>query len=102
MTCASKADVALRKPLDSRIYRCDQWGMERTIFCVQPYRRGADGLRKGHMRRLLSREAAIKAARAMRGCEAGVVVFRVTGSDDYWSEPVLIARAGDVPAEVRP
>jgi hypothetical protein len=52
------------------------------------------------MRRLLSREAAIKAARSMRGCEEGVVVFRVTGSDDYWSEPVLIARAGDVPAEV--
>lgn len=100
MTHASKADAGPRKPLDSRIYHCDQWGMERTIFCVQPYRRGADGLRKGHMRRLLSREAAIKAARAMRGCEEGVVVFRVTGSDDYWSEPVLIARAGDVPAEV--
>lgn len=35
----------------------------------------------------------------MRGCESGVVVFRVTGSPsaDYWSEPVLIARAGDVP-----
>lgn len=102
MTRTSKADAGPRKPLDSRIYHCDQWGMERTIFCVQPYRRGADGLRKGHMRRLLSREAAIKAARAMRGCEAGVVVFRVTGSPsaDYWSDPVLIARAGDVPAEV--
>lgn len=73
--------------------------MERTIFCVQPYRRGADGLRKGHLRRLLSREAAIKAARALRGCESGVVVFRVTGSPDadYWSVPVLIGRAGDVP-----
>lgn len=73
--------------------------MERTIFCVQPYRMTADGLQKGHMRRLLSADAALSAARAMRHHESGVVVYRVTGSPDadYWSSPVLIARAGAVP-----
>lgn len=73
--------------------------MERTIFCVQPYRRTADGLQKGHMRRLLSAGAALRAARAMRHHESGVIVYRVTGSADadYWSTPVLIGRAGDVP-----
>ena len=75
--------------------------MLRTIFCVQPYRRSAGRLVKGHMRRLLSHDAAIRAARAMKGEAAGVVVFRVSGSPeaDYWTEPVLIARAGEVPAE---
>lgn len=77
--------------------------MMRTIFCVQPYRRSAEGLRKGHLRRLLSRDAAIRAARAMKAHEDGVIVFRVTGCPeaDFWSDPVMIARAGDTP-EVRP
>lgn len=76
--------------------------MLRTIYCVQPYTRSAGKLAKGHLRRLLSREAAIRAAKAMRGQAAGVVVFRIVGSweADYWSDPHLIARAGDVPAEV--
>lgn len=75
--------------------------MERTIYCVQPYVRSAGRLAKGHLRRLLSREAAIRAARAEKGHSAGVVVYRVTGrwEADYWSDPVLIALAGDVPAE---
>lgn len=75
--------------------------MVRTIYCVQPYVRSAGRLAKGHMRRLLSRDAAIRAAQCMKGQAAGVVVFRVTGSweADYWSDPVLVARAGDVPAE---
>ena len=35
----------------------------------------------------------------MRHHESGVVVYRVTGSADadYWSTPVLIGRAGDLP-----
>lgn len=51
------------------------------------------------MRRLLSADAALRAARAMRLHESGVVVYRVTGSADadYWSSPVLIGRAGDLP-----
>lgn len=75
--------------------------MMRTIFCVLPYRKSGDRLERGHMRRLLSREAAIRAARAEKGQVAGVVVFRVTGAPeaDYWSEPVIIARVGEVPAE---
>lgn len=75
--------------------------MNRTIYCVQPYQRSAGRLVRGHMRRMLSAEAAMRAARAYKGAAAGVVVFRVTGSPeaDYWSEPVLIARAGEVPAE---
>jgi len=75
--------------------------MTRTIFCVQPYVRSAGKLEKGHLRRLLSRDAAIRAARAARGQAAGVVVYRVSGSweADYWTDPVLIARAGEVPAE---
>lgn len=75
--------------------------MVRTIYCVQPYVRSAGKLAKGHLRRLLSRDAAIRAARAMRGQAAGVVVFRVVGSweADYWSDPLLIAKAGEVPAE---
>lgn len=75
--------------------------MMRTIYCVQPYQRSAGRLVKGHMRRLLSRDAAITAARAYKGAAAGVVVFRVYGSPevDFWTDPVLIARAGDVPAE---
>lgn len=75
--------------------------MLRTIFCVQPYSRVAGRLAKGHMRRLLSREAAIRAARAEKGRAAGVVVFRVSGSPeaDYWTDPIIIARAGEVPAE---
>lgn len=74
--------------------------MVRTIFCVQPYQRSAGRLVKGHLRRLLSRDAAIRAARAHRGQAAGVVVYSVTGSAeaDYWSEPLVIAQAGDVPA----
>lgn len=75
--------------------------MIRTIFCVQPYRRQGGELVKGHMRRLLCRDEALRAARAEKGHAAGVVVFRVSGhaEADYWSEWVLIARAGDVPAE---
>ena len=75
--------------------------MVRTIFCVQPYVRSAGKLSRGHMRRLLSHDAAINAARSMKGQAAGVVVFRVSGNweADYWSDPVLIARSGDVPAE---
>lgn len=77
--------------------------MMRTIFCVQPYLRREGRLVKGDLRRLLSREAAIRAARATKGCAAGVVVFRVLGSAeaDYWTEPALIAKAGEVPSEVR-
>ncbi|QBX38646.1 hypothetical protein E4M02_11025 [Brevundimonas sp. S30B] len=73
----------------------------RTIYCVQPFQRSAGRLVRGHMRRLLSRDAAIRVARSCKGAAAGVVVFRVTGSAeaDYWSDPVLIARAGEVPAE---
>lgn len=35
----------------------------------------------------------------MRHHESGVIVYRVTGSADadYWSTPVLIGRAGDLP-----
>lgn len=75
--------------------------MFRTIYCVQPYVRSGGRLDKGHMRRLLSRDAAIRAARGMRGLAAGVVVFRVSGcwEADFWSDPVLIARAGEVPTE---
>lgn len=77
--------------------------MLRTIYCVQPYRRVAGRLVHGHMRRLLSSDAALRAARAMKGDAAGVVVFSVVGyaETDYWSEPRLIARAGDVPAGAR-
>jgi hypothetical protein len=73
----------------------------RTIFCVQPYQRSQGSLMRGHMRRLLSRDAAIRAAQCMKGQAAGVVVYRVTGcwEADYWTDPVLIARAGDVPVE---
>ncbi len=76
--------------------------MVRTIYCVQPYQRSAGRLVPGHMRRLLSRDAAITAARAFRGSAAGVVVYRVTGSPeaDYWGEPILIAASGEVPREV--
>ena len=76
--------------------------MMRTIYCVQPYQRSAGRLVKGHLRRLLSRDAAIRAARSCKGAAAGVVVYRVSGAPeaDYWSEPILIARAGDVPPEV--
>lgn len=75
--------------------------MERTIFCVQPYHETVLGLQPGHMRRLLSREAALRAARGLRGSAAGVVVYSVTGSAeaDYWREPRLLARAGAVPRE---
>lgn len=73
--------------------------MERTIFCVQPYVRSRGELAKGHMRRLLSRDAAIRAARACRGEAAGVVVYQVRGCPeaDYWSDPVMIARSGETP-----
>lgn len=72
-----------------------------TIYCVQPFVRSAGRLAKGHMRRLLSRDAAIRAARGLKGHAAGVVVYRVTGhwEADYWTDPVLIASAGEVPAE---
>jgi hypothetical protein len=75
--------------------------MMRTIYCVQPYQRSAGRLVPGHMRRLLSRDAAIRAARAYKGAAEGVVVFRVMGSPeaDFWTDPVLIARSGNVPAE---
>ncbi|WP_313454667.1 hypothetical protein [Brevundimonas sp.] len=57
---------------------------------------------KDHMRRLLSRDAAIRAARSCKGYAAGVVVYRVTGSPeaDFWMDPVLIARSGTVPREI--
>lgn len=73
--------------------------MERTIFCVQPFVVTASGLQPGHMRRLLSREAAMRAAKAERGNAAGVIVYSVTGSPeaDYWRDPVLLAKAGAVP-----
>lgn len=76
--------------------------MERTIFCVQPYVETPHGLAPGHLRRLLSRDAALRAARAFRGSAAGVVVYSVTGSPeaDFWQEPVLLARAGTVPRNV--
>ncbi|GAA0212628.1 hypothetical protein GCM10009081_29150 [Brevundimonas nasdae] len=75
--------------------------MMRTIYCVQPYQRSAGRLVQGHMRRLLSRDAAIRAAQACKGMAAGVVVYRVTGSPeaDFWMDPVMIARSGEVPAE---
>jgi hypothetical protein len=76
--------------------------MERTIYCEQPYHRTRGGLVEGHMRRLLSCDAAMKAARGMRGCADGVIVFSRTGSweADYWGEAQLVARAGDVPRDV--
>ena len=75
--------------------------MMRTIYCVQPYQTSAGRLVKDHMRRLLSRDAAMRAARSCKGYAAGVVVYRVTGSPetDFWMDPVLIARSGDVPKE---
>lgn len=85
--------------LDSRAENGILFCMERTIFCVQPYRRTVDGLQKGHLRRLLSAEAALRAARAMRHHVSGVIVYWVIGRPDadYWSEPVLIGREGEVP-----
>jgi hypothetical protein len=73
--------------------------MERTIYVVQPYVRSPSGPAKGHVRRLLSRDAALRAARAYRGSALGVAVFSVTGNPeaDYWREPVLVAQAGTVP-----
>lgn len=96
-----KRTYGSHRGLDSPAYPRDQICMVRTIYCVQPYVRSAGRLAKGHLRRLLSRDAAIRAARAEKGCASGVVVYRVTGSweADSWSDPVLIARAGDVPAE---
>lgn len=45
----------------------------------------------------------MRAAQSMKGQAAGVVVFTVSGDcdADYWSEPVLLAQAGDVPAEAQ-
>lgn len=75
--------------------------MMRTIYCVQPYAKSAGRLVQGHLRRLLSRDAAIRAARAYRGAAAGVVVYSVTGCPeaDFWGDPILIAASGDVPIE---
>lgn len=75
--------------------------MIRTIYCSQPYLRRPSGLEKGHMRRFLSERAALTAARAMRRDAPGVVVFKVQGTPeaDYWTDPILIARYGDVPPE---
>ena len=75
--------------------------MIRTIFCVQPYQKSAGRLVKGHMRRLLSRDAAITAAKAYRGSAAGVVVYCVRGypEADVWSDPQVIAMSGEVPRE---
>lgn len=86
--------------LDSLTRERNHTCMERTIFCVQPYHRTRGGLVAGHMRRLLSADAAMKAARGMRGCADGVIVFSRTGSweVDYWREPRLLARAGDTPS----
>lgn len=66
---------------------------------VQPYVATRAGLAKGHVRRLLTRDAAIRAARCFRGSASGVDVFSVTGNPDadYWREPVLIARSGVTP-----
>lgn len=88
--------------MDSRARLASWMRMVRTIYCVQPFVRSAGRLVRGHMRRLLSCDAAIRAARAERGLAAGVAVYRVTGQweADYWSEPVLIAQAGEVPPEV--
>lgn len=98
---ASDFVVRPAQGLDTPTFARDQICMVRTIYCVQPYVRSAGRLAKGHMRRLLSRDAAIRAARGCQGVAAGVVVYRVTGcwEVDFWSDPVLIARAGEVPAE---
>jgi len=75
--------------------------MIRTIFCVQPYQRSAGRLVAGHLRRLLSRDAALRAAKAYRGAASGVLVYQVSGypEADVWSDPMIIARSGDVPRE---
>lgn len=93
--------VSLIRGLDSRAVRWLLVCMVRTIYCVQPYVWSAGRLAKGDMRRLLSRDAAIRAARGLRGAAAGVVVYRVSGcwEADYWTDPVVVARAGEVPAE---
>lgn len=73
---------------------------EKTIYCAQPFWRRAGRLIPGEPLQFIDRERAAEGARILTlGSADGVAVFSLTGDPaaDYWAEPVLLAKVGQVP-----
>jgi len=71
-----------------------------TIYCMQPFwRAGPSKLARGDMRQFLCETAAVMAGEAASRCQAGALVYSVTGNPDfdYWTAPRFVAAIGEVP-----
>lgn len=67
------------------------------IFGVATYRRAGSGHVRSRLQHYTERPVASFAARGMISDRAGVMVFAVAGSGDYWMEPEIIETYGDCP-----
>ncbi|MCJ8144790.1 hypothetical protein MKI84_17860 [Ancylobacter sp. A5.8] len=74
-----------------------------TIYIVQSFKAGMRGaLRADQPTRARTGEMAIRTAERLAANKAGVVAFAMTGdaeSGDYDEEPVILFRAGRLPAQ---
>lgn len=71
-------------------------------YCVQPYERHDGALMSGEPMQFREGADALRAAQVMGRRVAGAAVYVVTGwpVQDLWSSPRLIAKYGELPADV--
>lgn len=75
--------------------------MATVIYCVETFWRNAGKLERGQLRQFAQPALAEATAKDLAERVPGVLVYSVTGEPaiDFWDEPEVIARYGDVPAE---
>lgn len=70
-----------------------------TIYGVATYHRAGTGFVRGRLQHYSEPKVARFVARGMAHGQKGVMVFRVTGAGDVWSEPEVLNSYGDCPAK---
>ena len=72
-----------------------------TIYCVETFWKSAKRWERAQLRQFGDESEARQTGKALSARMPGVLVYSVTGepSADYWEDPAIIARYGDVPAE---
>lgn len=70
-----------------------------TIYCVQTYWKSGRRLEMGQLRQFAEEAPARAAGKLLAGRMPAVLVYQVTGEPeaDFWDEPKMLERYGDVP-----
>lgn len=73
-----------------------------TIFCVQTFWRQGFKMEPGQLHQFADEQEARAVGKRLSARRPGVVVYSVRGQpeEDFWSDPLIIARYGEAPIGV--